>query len=139
MMKQQLALGVAFTYYFGVLSHFQDIFFQGSWPGLLAKLDLAMVLATTSLFVYVILWMPYIRGIQPDYPNWNKNELQLVVPAMTTSILTGWSLLIFILASYSPLGWLSSFMGGSGFYALLFGLIGMLPTSAKNQGDVKTR
>jgi len=79
------------------------------------------------LFLYVLL-VPWIRGIEPNYLSWRESGvLSSVIPVLTASIVMGWSLLSVTLARWSSLGYLEGVIGASGLYALVFGLMGLIP------------
>ncbi|KAF8269560.1 hypothetical protein EI94DRAFT_943509 [Lactarius quietus] len=84
-------------------------------------------LLTIALFLYILL-IPVIKGIPADYRSWRESgELSSVIPVLTTSIISGWAVLCGLLGLYSSLGYILGTIGGSGIYALVFGIMGLLP------------
>jgi len=84
-------------------------------------------LLTIALFLYILL-IPVIKGIPADYRSWRESgELSSVIPVLTTSIISGWAVLCGLLGLYSSLGYILGTIGGSGLYALVFGIMGLLP------------
>ncbi|KAI0303820.1 hypothetical protein B0F90DRAFT_1626299, partial [Multifurca ochricompacta] len=82
---------------------------------------------TVVLFLYILL-IPVIKGTQPNYRSWRKSgELSSVIPVLTTSIISGWAALCGVLGLYSGLGYVLGIVGGTGLYALAFGIMGLLP------------
>ncbi|KAH7930142.1 hypothetical protein BV22DRAFT_1028642 [Leucogyrophana mollusca] len=122
--------GAAITYYFNTHRVFLSLLWnQGSdgWARALALSSLGLGSLVISLFLYVLL-VPWIYGIEPDYRSWRESGvLSSVIPVLTTSILTGWSVLSLTLGRWSSLGYLEGTIGASGLYALAFGLMGLLP------------
>ncbi|KAH8100847.1 hypothetical protein BXZ70DRAFT_936190 [Cristinia sonorae] len=99
----------------------------GSFAWTVSLLALVSGVLTIGLFMYVLMF-PLIRGEQPDYKHWRQSGfLSTVIPVMTASILTGWSLLTYTLARWSNLGYIEGVIGASGLYALAFGLLGLIP------------
>ncbi|KAI0783690.1 hypothetical protein C8Q75DRAFT_810745 [Abortiporus biennis] len=99
----------------------------GGWARTFAAIILASALLTISLFLY-ILTLPLITGEQPNYRHWRQSGvLSRVIPVLTTSILTGWSLLSYTLGHWSSLGYVEGTIASTGLYALSFGLLGLLP------------
>jgi len=86
-------------------------------------------LLTVALFLY-ILSIPVIKGIPPNYRSWRESgELSSVIPVLTISIISGWAALCGVLGRYSGMGYIIGIIGGSGLYALAFGIMGLLPAS----------
>jgi len=100
------------------------------WEGcgrIAAVMSLALGLIIVILFLYVLL-VPWIRGIEPNYLSWRESGvLSSVIPVLTASIVMGWSLLSVTLGRWSSLGYLEGIIGASGLYALVFGLLGLIP------------
>ncbi|KAI9440047.1 hypothetical protein H4582DRAFT_1944689 [Lactarius indigo] len=83
---------------------------------------------TIALFLYILL-IPVIKEIPPDYRSWRESgELSSVIPVLTMSTLSGWAVLCGLLGQYSSLGYIFGTIGGSGLYALTFGIMGLLLT-----------
>ncbi|PFH52979.1 hypothetical protein AMATHDRAFT_138797 [Amanita thiersii Skay4041] len=121
--------GVLATYYLGTLHHFWVVYqgHQGSWPQLSALILLANGCITIGLFIYVML-VPLIKGVEPDYRSWRQSGvLSRVIPVLTTSIVSGWLLLVFTLGQWTRLGFGRGLLGACGVYATMFGLLGLLP------------
>lgn len=121
--------GGALVYYFGVGKEFTDVLHTSGLPSVIALASLAATLATISIFLYLLVYLPRFKRINPDYHNWRMSkDLSRVVPILTGTILSGWSLLAISLATWSHLNVVQSLAGALGSYALMFGLIGMIPT-----------
>jgi len=123
--------GGAITYNLGTHEVFwgllNDIGWEGTWGRTAAVTSLALGLVIVVLFLYVLL-VPWIRGIEPNYLSWRESGvLSSVIPVLTASIVMGWSLLSVTLARWSNLGYLEGVIGASGLYALMFGLMGLIP------------
>jgi len=72
--------------------------------------------------------IPMIKGIPPNYRSWRESgELSSVIPVLTVSIISGWATLCGVLGRYSGMGFILGTIGGSGLYALAFGIMGLLP------------
>ncbi|KAI3614924.1 hypothetical protein WG66_017011 [Moniliophthora roreri] len=121
--------GGAVVYYFGTLIEFWGIL-RGDgedWGRTAAFGALTLGCTTIALFIYVLL-TPWIRGVEPDYRSWRQSGiLSSVIPVLTTSIISGWLLLLLTLWQYSSSGFLPSLLGACAVYALTFGLLGLLP------------
>ncbi|KAF9507507.1 hypothetical protein BS47DRAFT_306218 [Hydnum rufescens UP504] len=134
---QYIGFGTAASWYLGSFRHLQIIWVQGySLPGILARATLICTCLTTSLFLYILVYLPRIRGVYPDYEHWRSNELKPIVPALTISIITGWNILVYILSYYSSLGLIRSIIAGLGLYALSFGIVGMIPSPLRRKSEV---
>ncbi|KAG9315328.1 hypothetical protein JVU11DRAFT_4470 [Chiua virens] len=97
------------------------------WSRTVALLASCLGGIVVLLFLYVLL-VHWIRGVEPDYRSWRKSGvLSRVIPTLTAAILAGWSLLSITLGRWSSLGYLKGTIGASGLYALVFGLMGLLP------------
>ncbi|KAH9959607.1 hypothetical protein BC827DRAFT_1212570 [Russula dissimulans] len=84
-------------------------------------------LLTVALFLYILL-IPVIKGIPPNYRSWRESgELSSVIPVLTISMILGWTALCGVLGRYSGMGYILGIIGGSGLYALAFGIMGLLP------------
>ncbi|KAH7908454.1 hypothetical protein BJ138DRAFT_1068801 [Hygrophoropsis aurantiaca] len=122
--------GAAITYYFNTHRVFLGVLWSqksDSWGRALALSSLGFGSLVITLFLYVLL-VPWIYGIEPDYRSWRESGiLSSVIPILTTSILTGWSLLSLTLGRWSDLGYIEGMIGASGLYTLAFGLMGLLP------------
>lgn len=103
------------------------------WATLSARTSLACGLLTVGLFLY-ILSIPWRKGVQPNYSQWRQSgELSIVVPALTALIVIGWPLLSFTLSRWTDLGVLKGVIASSGLYALMIGLLGLVPTLKEKQ------
>ena len=86
----------------------------------LSKLSIGLLGVTTALFLYLLIWLPYIRNSLPNYQHWNvEADTKSVIPVsdgirfgisdehidddalqiLTLSILSGWSSLFIAFAS----------------------------------------
>ncbi|KAF9223409.1 hypothetical protein BS17DRAFT_705798 [Gyrodon lividus] len=92
-----------------------------------AFLALCLGALVVLLFLYVLI-VPWLQGIEPDYRSWRQSGvLSCVIPTLTAAIVAGWSLLSITLGKWTNLGYLKGTIGASGLYALVFGLMGLLP------------
>jgi len=133
---EYLLPGALVTYYYGTISEFLQILSSHSYGNLAhgawlarnsALVSLALALLTVSLFVYILL-LPSIKGEQPNYRSWRESgPLSQVIPALTASIVLGWSLSVFTLGHWTALGYVGGVIATTGLYALGFGILGLLP------------
>ncbi|KAI0767905.1 hypothetical protein BC629DRAFT_1292675 [Irpex lacteus] len=99
----------------------------GSYARTSAFLTVLLGVLTVSLFLYILL-VPLIQGVRPDFRRWRESGiLSSVIPVLTGSIVIGWTLTAFTLGRWSELGYLRGIIGASGLYALVFGLMGLIP------------
>jgi len=122
--------GAVITYYLGTFHDFWNIL-QGTSGGALARLSgwaaSGLALMTIGLFLYM-LFIPWITGEEPNYQAWRESGmLSSVIPLLTASIVIGWLLAVSTLGQWSPLGYVKGTIGVSAFYALTFGLLGLIP------------
>ncbi|EIW57706.1 uncharacterized protein TRAVEDRAFT_150319 [Trametes versicolor FP-101664 SS1] len=119
------------TYYFDSHNVFLRILagdgaVQG-WGRSAARLSILSATVTISLFLYVLV-LPLLQGEQPNYRHWRQSGvLSTVIPIMTASIVAGWTLLAYTFGRWSSLGYLEGVIASSGLYALVFGLLGLIP------------
>ncbi|KIJ62806.1 hypothetical protein HYDPIDRAFT_113912 [Hydnomerulius pinastri MD-312] len=122
--------GAAITYFFKTHRIFLAILTSQSpdgWSRTSALSALCLGALVVVLFLYVLL-VPWLQGAEPNYRSWRQSGvLSSVIPALTMAILAGWSLLSITLGKWSSLGYLEGTIGASGLYALVFGLMGLLP------------
>ncbi|PPQ85387.1 hypothetical protein CVT25_006418 [Psilocybe cyanescens] len=121
--------GAAITYYLGTLNDFWKIIQGngGSWARLAGFGASGLGFMTVTLFLYVLL-MPWITSEEPDYQTWRESGiLSSVIPVLTGSIVVGWLLAVSTLGQWSALGYVKGTIGVSAFYALTFGLLGLIP------------
>ncbi|KIP08210.1 hypothetical protein PHLGIDRAFT_88466 [Phlebiopsis gigantea 11061_1 CR5-6] len=98
---------------------------HGTWAWTTANLALVLGFVTFVIFVY-ILFLPWIKGEKPDFRHWRQSGvLSTAIPILTASIVAGWSLLSYALGT--NLGYIKGIIGASGLYALVIGLIGLIP------------
>ncbi|KIJ14329.1 hypothetical protein PAXINDRAFT_135380 [Paxillus involutus ATCC 200175] len=122
--------GIAVTYLFNTHRVFLSLLTSPNpddWSRSAALLALCLGALVVLLFLYVLL-LPWLQGVEPDYRSWRKSGvLSWVIPTLTAAILAGWSLLSITLGKWTNLGYLEGTIGASGLYALIFGLMGLLP------------
>jgi len=122
--------GAALTYYLGTVNVFLSML-QGSagfWARTGAIVASVLGLVTISLFSYVLV-LPWFTGHKINYNTWrNSGILSSVIPALTSSIVIGWLIAVSTLGQWSSLGYVKGVIGVSAFYALTFGLLGLVPT-----------
>ncbi|KAI5122302.1 hypothetical protein M0805_002378 [Coniferiporia weirii] len=116
------------TYLLGTVARFWQLVEKGSgWARLYARTSLVCGLLTVVLFLYILL-VPWLRGAKPNYSQWRQSgELSFVVPVLTALMVFGWPLLSYTLSHWTDLGFLRGIMASSGLYALIFGLLGLVP------------
>jgi len=126
---QLVVPGGAITYYLGT---FQEIWrivqgAGGSWGRTAAFGALGHGLATVVLFGYLLM-SPWITGVEPNYRSWKESDtLSAVIPVLTATIVIGLLLLVLTLGQWSSLGYVKSIIGVCAVYALVFGVLGLLP------------
>ncbi|KAF8808717.1 hypothetical protein BYT27DRAFT_7096144 [Phlegmacium glaucopus] len=122
--------GAALTYYLGTIHTFLSVLHgsAGSWARTGAIVAAGLGLITITLFSYVLL-LPWFTGEKPNYKTWRDSGiLSSVIPALTSSIVIGWLVAVSTLGQWSSLGYVNGIIGVSAFYALTFGLLGLVPT-----------
>ncbi|GMK55119.1 hypothetical protein CspeluHIS016_0201750 [Cutaneotrichosporon spelunceum] len=105
---------------------------------------------TLSIFLYLVVFLPWLRGYIPNYPKWQQSRrLRVLFPVLTASILLGWSCFVFALNKTTHpaprssiherirgaldvphsdgLGLFSSMAGATAIFSLTFGLLGLIP------------
>ncbi|KAF9048734.1 hypothetical protein BJ165DRAFT_1526153 [Panaeolus papilionaceus] len=121
--------GWAITYYLGTLNNFWDILQGngGSWAQTAALASSGLGITTVGLFIYVLL-IPWLTGEEPNYQTWrDSGVLSSVIPILTGSIVFGWLLSVSTMGQFSNLGYIKGTIGVSAFYALTFGILGLIP------------
>ncbi|KAG8954425.1 hypothetical protein FRC04_011752 [Tulasnella sp. 424] len=58
--------GGALVYYFGVGKEFSDVLHTSGLPSVIALASLAATLATISIFLYLLVYLPRFKRINPD-------------------------------------------------------------------------
>ncbi|EIM23576.1 hypothetical protein WALSEDRAFT_59268 [Wallemia mellicola CBS 633.66] len=100
------------------------------WPSTLSKVSIALLGLTTLLFLYLLIWLPYIRNTLPDYQHWSSEaHTKSIIPILTLSILIGWSSLFIAFASVHSI--IFSFFITCSVYLLVFGSVGLIPTKRR--------
>ncbi|PPQ66559.1 hypothetical protein CVT24_007124 [Panaeolus cyanescens] len=121
--------GWAITYYLGTLHNFWYILQGngGSWAQTAALASSGLGITTVALFIYVLL-IPWLTGEEPNYQTWRDSGiLSSVIPVLTGSIVFGWLLSVSTMGQFSNLGYIKGTIGVSAFYALTFGILGLIP------------
>ncbi|KAI0701316.1 hypothetical protein BC835DRAFT_1323310 [Cytidiella melzeri] len=129
--------GALLTFWLDTHNAFWSIFSRdaeiSSYALTSAFLALSLGAVTVSLFMYVLL-MPIVQGIRPDFRHWRQSGiLSSVIPILTASIVCGWILTVYTLGRWSELGFLKGIVGASGLYALVFGMMGLIPAPRSYQ------
>jgi len=122
--------GIA-TWATDVIPHVRRLLDQQTWNWQRISTTTAVGLGgfMVLLFFYVLILLPRVRGINPDYVNWRHSpRMKVVVPLLTLTIVSGWSTLLFSLVTWTDLGVMSSLVGSVGVYLLTFGLMGIIPS-----------
>ncbi|KDQ15906.1 hypothetical protein BOTBODRAFT_144923 [Botryobasidium botryosum FD-172 SS1] len=126
---QYVFAGGAVTYYVGIPGQLARISQMSGWASVLAQIALTSGGLTLILFLYLVLVLPRLRGVKPNYADWrHSSELASIIPLLTGSIFVGWTALVFVLAFWSDLGGFKSLIGAMGVYATVFGLLGLIPS-----------
>ncbi|KAL7410193.1 hypothetical protein BDY24DRAFT_400408 [Mrakia frigida] len=97
--------------------------------------SMLLSILTVLQFLYLIVYMPYVKGVVPNYSRWQSSPpLTTIVPLLTITILGGFVLLVFGLKTISAghvgggSGLVGAVGGALGGYAAVFGAIGLIPT-----------
>ncbi|KAF8227310.1 hypothetical protein L208DRAFT_1424844 [Tricholoma matsutake] len=121
--------GGAITYYLGTFQEFWWIVqgANGSLGRTAALGALGHGLTTVALFIYLLM-SPWITGVEPNYRSWKESDmLSSVIPVLTLTIVVGWLLFVLTLGQWSNLGYGKGVIGVCAVYALIFGVLGLLP------------
>ncbi|WVF71944.1 hypothetical protein IAT40_006754 [Kwoniella sp. CBS 6097] len=130
----------------------------GDWVRKVMLLGLGLHGTTVFIFLYLVLFLPWLRGYIPNYREWQQSaRLSLIVPVLTTTILLGWTSLVVSLSQAGKRtmlesavdavkgvgnGSLEQMKGGKGLgvfksmaaatalYTLTIGVLGLIPTPA---------
>ncbi|KAF8507669.1 hypothetical protein JB92DRAFT_2734775 [Gautieria morchelliformis] len=123
-----VATGGMITWFTAVFSQLRELLRDAKGSArVFTSLSVLLGITTILLFLYLV-FLPRVRGVNPNYSSWRDSpELAVVIPILTTSIVVGWSSLVFTLSTWSSLGTIWSIVGSGGLYALCFGLIGLIP------------
>ncbi|WVQ98968.1 hypothetical protein IAU59_006100 [Kwoniella sp. CBS 9459] len=131
---------------------------SGDWVRKVMLLGLGLHGTTVFIFLYLVLFLPWLRGYIPNYREWQQSaRLSLIVPVLTTTILLGWTSLVVSLSQAGKRtmlesavdavkgvgnGSLEQMQGGQGLgvfksmaaatalYTLTIGVLGLIPTPA---------
>jgi len=123
-----IAGGGAVVYWLGIREHILQLLGTPGWPSLVAGGCVGIGSVTVLIFLYLIVVLPRLKGIHPDYKNWRATpEISTLVPILTITIASGWLFLLASLARWTRLNLLESLAGSTGSYALMFGLLGLIP------------
>ncbi|KAG8927365.1 hypothetical protein FRC02_008248 [Tulasnella sp. 418] len=116
------------TYLTNVHGEILTLLRQGGWPSYTTQFSVGLCSATVTIFLYLMVYLPRVKGIHPDYQNWRTSpDLSVLVPALTSTIVFGWSSLAVSLSLWSNLDIVRSLIGSIGCYLLMFGLVGLIP------------
>ncbi|ODN98328.1 hypothetical protein L198_03572 [Cryptococcus wingfieldii CBS 7118] len=116
---------------------------------------LGLHIATIFIFLYLVLFLPWVRGFTPNYPKWQESaRLRIIVPLLTASIIGGWTCLVISLSQAGKtttlqsvldafkavgnasleqmegregMGIFSSMAGATALFTLTLGILGMIP------------
>ncbi|WWC69208.1 uncharacterized protein I206_103145 [Kwoniella pini CBS 10737] len=119
---------------------------------------LGSLAATISIFLYLVLFLPWFRGYIPNYPKWQTSaRLKVIVPLLTTTILLGWTCIVISLSQAGKrsilhsavdavkavgnasleqmegergLGVFRSMAGTTALFTLTLGILGFIPAPA---------
>jgi len=126
---QYIFAGGAVTYYLGIPSQLAVISQLSGWASVFSQIAFTSGGLTLVLFLYLVLVLPRLKGVKPNYADWrHSSELASIIPLLTGSIFIGWTTLLIVLARWSDLGAFKSIIGAMGVYATAFGLLGLIPS-----------
>jgi len=127
---QYITFGAATTWYFDLVKHIPELLSRGvtTFSGALTIISIILHQLAVVLFLYVLLYLPLVKGQFPDYSHWPENELANIVPWLTFGIIGGWTALFYTLWTYTPLSLWRSLLASLGFYALTLGVVGLVST-----------
>ncbi|KAI9637968.1 uncharacterized protein MKK02DRAFT_42349 [Dioszegia hungarica] len=90
-----IALGSAGLWYTGLIPHARGILESNmakGWAGRLLMLAIGLHGTTVAIFLYLVVFLPWLRGYIPNYPLWQQSaRLRIIVPLLTSTILLGWT------------------------------------------------
>ncbi|KIY44034.1 hypothetical protein FISHEDRAFT_51754 [Fistulina hepatica ATCC 64428] len=125
--------GAAVSYYFSPFHELYKILVphesgSNGWGRFTALSGVGLGITTLLLFLYVIL-VPLLRGLELDYSGWRQDDvLSSAIPILTSTIILGWLLLVVTLGQWSSLGYAQGILSATATYALMFGLLGLIPS-----------
>ncbi|KAJ7104172.1 hypothetical protein B0H15DRAFT_808851 [Mycena belliarum] len=128
---QLVVPGGLLTYYLGTIQHISDALAStddvDSWGRTATLASLSLGVLTVALFIYILL-TPWIHSVAPDFRSWRESGLlSSVIPILTFSIVSGWLGMTATLGLWSSMGFPKAVVGTSAIYALMFGLLGLIP------------
>ncbi|EKD01983.1 aldehyde reductase I (Alcohol dehydrogenase) [Trichosporon asahii var. asahii CBS 8904] len=142
-----VAAGLLGIWWFDLPAAVAQVRALSGWGHTAFSAAVGLQLITVSLFLYLVVYLPWYQGALPNYPKWQKSRrLRVIVPLLFVTILSGWSALAFALshASHShPRGPIRSAIRAAlgleeklemsrlaamcGVYILMFGVLGFIP------------
>ncbi|WVR05337.1 hypothetical protein IAU60_002351 [Kwoniella sp. DSM 27419] len=134
---------------------------EGGWIRKMMVAGLSLHGVTVFIFLYLVLFLPWLRGYIPNYPKWQQSaRLRFIVPLLTLTILLGWTSLVVSLSQAGKrtmlesavdavkglgnasleqmegvrgLGVFRSMVGATGLYTLTLGLLGFIPAPVRDK------
>ncbi|OCF36408.1 hypothetical protein I317_01982 [Kwoniella heveanensis CBS 569] len=131
---------------------------ESDWVRKVMLLGLGLHGTTVFIFLYLVLFLPWLRGYIPNYREWQQSpRLSLIVPVLTATILLGWTSLVVSLSQAGKrtmfesavdavkavgngsleqmqggkgLGVFKSMVAATALYTLTIGVLGLIPTPA---------
>ncbi|KAK8869593.1 hypothetical protein IAR55_000160 [Kwoniella newhampshirensis] len=161
-----IALGGVGCWWVGLLGAVRKVLDgERGWVRRVLVLGLGLHVTTITIFLYLVLFLPWLRGYIPNYLNWQKSaRLRIIVPLLTTTILLGWTCLVVSLSQAGKrtmfesaidavkglgnasleqmegaegLGVFKAMAGATALYTLTLGVLGLIPAPAKAPVRVK--
>ncbi|WWD16145.1 hypothetical protein CI109_100570 [Kwoniella shandongensis] len=155
-----IALGGAGCWWVGLAGAIQKVLGgEKGWVRRVLIAGLGLHVTTITIFLYLVLFLPWLRGFVPNYINWQKSaRLRVIVPLLTTTILLGWTCLVISLSQAGKrtmlesaldavkglgnasleqmeggegLGVFKAMAGATALYTLTLGVLGLIPAPAK--------
>ncbi|WVQ78514.1 hypothetical protein IAT38_000600 [Cryptococcus sp. DSM 104549] len=132
---------------------------DGGWVRRMMIAGLGLHAATVLIFLYLVLFLPWLRGYIPNYVKWQDSaRLRVIVPLLTTTILGGWTCLVISLSQggkttmfesvmdavrglgnasleqmegHEGMGVFGSMVGATALYTFTLGVLGLIPAPSK--------
>ncbi|EKM78765.1 hypothetical protein AGABI1DRAFT_114362 [Agaricus bisporus var. burnettii JB137-S8] len=127
--------GASITLYLGTVNKILGILHSGSgsWQSTIALAAISNAATMIALFLYM-LFLIYYRDEHPDWRSWRQSgSMSTIIPVLTATIILGWLLHFVALGRWSELGYFRGFVGASALYALIFGVLALVPAPRKEK------
>ncbi|OWZ57485.1 hypothetical protein J007_01378 [Cryptococcus neoformans] len=128
---------------------------EDGWIKRMMLAGLGLHVATIFIFLYLVLFIPWLRGYIPNYTKWQESaRLRIIVPLLTMTILGSWTCLVISLSQAGKttmfesvmdavkgvgnaslgqmegrdgMGVFSSMVGATSLFMFTLGILGMIP------------